>query len=185
MGRCLRNHSITYKTPKVPYERERFDAELKLVGQFGLKNKKEIQRVHYMLGHMRTIAKVMLMKDARDPKRLLEGAALLRRLHNLGILPRDQNKLEFVLALKEENLLERRLQTLVYRKGFAKSIHHARVLIRGKMIKVGKQVVDVPSFLVRVESEPLIQLADNTPLTNPEINGRRKRKNNHAGNDAN
>ena len=182
MGRCLRNHSVTYKTPKVPFERERFDAELKLAGQFGLKNKREIQRVHFMLGHMRTVAKVMLMKDAKDPKRMLEGTALLRRLHNLGILPKEQNKLEFVLALKEENILERRLQTVVLRKGLAKSIHHARVLIRGKMIRVGKQIVDSPSFLVRVESEPLVQLAENTPLTNPEIMGRRKRKNHAAAN---
>ncbi|ELP84310.1 40S ribosomal protein S9, putative [Entamoeba invadens IP1] len=176
MGRCLRNHSVVYKTPKVPFDRTRFDAELKLAGQFGLKCKREIQRVHFMLGHMRTIAKVMLMKSATDPKRILEGNALLRRLHNLGILPKDQTKLEFVLALKEENLLERRLQTIVFRKGFAKSIHHARVLIRSKLISVGKQIVDVPSFMVRVSSEPLVQLAPNTPLTNPEKLGRRKRK---------
>ena len=181
MGRTLRNHSVTYKTPKRPFDRTRFDSELKLAGQFGLRCKREIQRVHYTLGHMRRIAKVMLMKDANDQKRQLEGGALLRRLHNLGILPPEQNKLEFVLALKLENLLERRLQTVVYRKGFARSIHHARVLIRGKMIKVGKQVVDSPSFMVRVESEPHVQMAENTPLTNSEIMGRRKKKSKNGG----
>ncbi|KAL7721460.1 Small ribosomal subunit protein uS4 [Entamoeba marina] len=180
MGRCLRNHSRTYKTPKVPFERERFDSELKLAGQFGLRCKREIQRVHFMLGHIRTVAKIMLMKDAKDQRRILEGNALMRRLHNLGFLPKEQNKLEFVLALKDENLLERRLQTVVLRKGLAKSIHHARILIRSKMIRVGKQIVDSPSFIVRVDSEPLVQLAENTPMTNPEIIGRRKRKNRHA-----
>ena len=180
MGRCLRNHSVTYKTPKVPFERERFDSELKLAGQFGLRCKREIRRVHYMLGKMRTAARIMLMKPANDPKRMLEGGALLRRLHSLGILPKDQNKLEFVLALKEENLLERRLQTVVYRKKLAKSVHHARILIRSKMIRVGNQVVDSPSFLVRVDSESAVAFAENTPITNPEIQGRRKRKSHHA-----
>ena len=47
-------------------------------------------------------------------------------------------------------------------------------------INVGKQVVDSPSFMVRVESEPHVQLAENTPLTNSEIMGRRKKKSKHA-----
>ena len=177
MGRCLRNHSVVYKTPKVPFERERFDGELKLAGKFGLKNKKEIRKVHYMLQHMRKVARVLLMKDAKDPKRVLEGGALLRRLHTLGVLPKEQTKLDFVLALKEDDVMNRRLETIVFNKGLAKSVHHARVLIRGKQIAVGKQIVDAPSFLVRVDSEPLVKIAENTPTANPEIKGRRKRKN--------
>ena len=70
MGRCLRNHSRTFKTQKVPFDRARFDSELKLAGIYGLRCKREIQRVHYTLGHMRRIAKVMLIKEANDPKRL-------------------------------------------------------------------------------------------------------------------
>ena len=58
------------------------------------------------------------------------GEALLRRMHRYGLLQEDQNKLDYVLALTVENFLERRLQTLVFKTGLAKSIHHARVLIR-------------------------------------------------------
>lgn len=49
--------------------------------------------------------------------------------------------------------MERRLQTQVFKSGLAKSVHHARVLIRQRHIRVGKQVVNVPSFVVRLESQ--------------------------------
>merc|ERR1712107_300910 len=45
-------------------------------------------------------------------------------------------KLDYVLGLKVEDFLERRLQTQVFKLGLAKSIHHARVLIRQRHIRV-------------------------------------------------
>ena len=77
----------------------------------------------------------MLTLDEKDPKRLFEGPALLRRLHRYGILEEDKNELDYVLSLKTEDFLERRLQTLVYKLGLAKSIHHARVLIKQRHIR--------------------------------------------------
>ena len=56
-------------------------------------------------------------------------------MHRYGLLQEDQNKLDYVLALTVENFLERRLQTLVFKTGLAKSIHHARVLIRQRHIR--------------------------------------------------
>ena len=82
----------------------------------------------------------MLTLEDKDPKRLFEGNALLRRLVRIGVLPEDQMKLDYVLGLKIENFLERRLQTQVFKLGLAKSIHHARVLIKQRHIRVRKQV---------------------------------------------
>lgn len=58
------------------------------------------------------------------------GNALLRRLVRTGVLEESKMKLDYVLGLKPEDFLERRLQTQVFKLGLAKSIHHARVLIR-------------------------------------------------------
>jgi|TARA_B110000259_G_scaffold161382_1_gene185417 small subunit ribosomal protein S9e len=87
----------------------------------------------------------------------------------------DQDKLDYVLALNADTFLERRLQTLVFKLGLAKSVHHARVLIRQRHIRVGKQIVNVPSFLVRTDSQKHIDFALNSPLGGGRP-GRVKRK---------
>ncbi|KDN35405.1 hypothetical protein RSAG8_11626, partial [Rhizoctonia solani AG-8 WAC10335] len=80
-------------------------------------------------------------------------------------------RLDYVLALKIEDFSERRLQTQVFKSGLAKSIHHARVLIRQRHIRVGKQIVNVPSFVVRLDSQKHIDFA----LTSPYGGGRKGR----------
>lgn len=125
----------TFKKPRRPYEKERLDAELKLVGEYGLRCKRELWRVQYALSRIRNAARNLLTLEEKDPRRIFEGEALLRRMNRYGLLDESQNKLDYVLALTVENFLERRLQTLVFKTGMAKSIHHARVLIRQRHIR--------------------------------------------------
>jgi small subunit ribosomal protein S9e len=127
--------SKTYHTPRRPFEKERLDQELKLIGQYGLKNKREVWRVKYTLAKIRKAARELLTLEEKDPRRLFEGNALLRRLVRTGVLDESKMKLDYVLALKVEDFLERRLQTQVFKLGLARSIHHARVLIRQRHIR--------------------------------------------------
>ncbi|KAL3137261.1 40S ribosomal protein S9 [Trebouxia sp. C0010 RCD-2024] len=175
-----RNFGKTFKKPRRPFEKERLDGELKLVGEYGLRNKRELWRVQMALSKMRQAARTLLTEDEASQKRLFEGEALLRRMYKYGLLDDTQNKLDYVLALTPQDFLERRLQTLVFKLGLAKSIHHARVLIRQRHIRVGKQIVNVPSFIVRVDSQKHIDFALNSPFGGGRP-GRVKRKNASKG----
>ena len=108
-------------------------------------------------------ARTLLTLDAKDPKRLFETPPLIRRLKRYGVLTEDENSLDDILKLTTQIFMERRLQTKVFKQNLAKSVHHARVLIRQRHIRVGKQVVNVPSFVVRTDSEKHIDLAVNSP----------------------
>ncbi|KAK1419538.1 hypothetical protein QVD17_28712 [Tagetes erecta] len=107
---------------------------------------------------------MLLTMEEKDPRKIFEGEALMRRMNRYGLLDESQNKLDYVLALNVENFLERRLQTLVFKTGMAKSIHHAKVLIKQRNIRVGRQVVNVPSFMVRVDSQKHIDFSLTSPF---------------------
>jgi len=158
-----RNYRSMSKTPKRAYEKERLDAELKMVGEYGLRCKREIWRVQLALAKLRKAARVLLTLDIKDPKRIFQGEALLRRMRVYGLLSEEELELDFILQLTTAKLLERRLQTKVFKQGLAKSIHHARVLIKQRHIRVGKQLVNVPSFNVKVDSEKHIDFSINSP----------------------
>jgi len=161
--KSYRTQSKVARNPRRPYEKERLDRELKLVGAYGLRNKRESWRVAYVLSSIRTVARELLTLPEKHPKRLYEGAALLRRLTRVGLLSENEQKLDYVLSLNIEKFLDRRLQTRVMQNGLGKSIHHARVLIRQRHIRVGRRLVNIPSFMVRLESEKHIQFAQTSP----------------------
>ena len=93
----------------------------------------------------------------------------------LGLLKESERKLDYVLGLTINQFMERRLQTLVQKKKIANSVHHARVLIRQRHIAVGKQMVNIPSYMVRVSSEQHIQHSATSVIKTGKL-GRTKRR---------
>lgn len=182
MPKSYRNHSSVFRKPKRPFEKERLDSELQIVGQYGLKNKREVWRVQYALARIRSAARNLLTLDDKDETKIFQGEALLRRMTNLGLLGESERKLDYVLGLTAAKFLERRLQTKVFKLQIARSYHHARVLIRQRHIRVGKQICNVPSFLVRTDSEKHIDFASTSPFGGGRP-GRVKRKGGNKGGD--
>ena len=76
--------------------------------------------------------------------------------------------LDDVLDLTIESILERRLQTLVFRKGLAKTIHQSRQLITHGHIAINGKKFFSPSYIVPKNEEDKINYAPTSPLISPE-----------------
>ena len=137
MPKRYTNYRKTSKTPRKPFDKDRLIAELRIIGQYGLRCKREAWRVQLTLAKIRKAARSLMTLDETDPRRVFEGDALLRRMVRLGLLKENERKLDYILGLTVNQFMERRLQTLVAEKKLANSVHHARVDIRGKQIGVG------------------------------------------------
>ena len=153
-----------YETPRFPWRTDILQEELKLLGQYGLRNKRELWRHKTTLSKFRGIARSLIGKPPEERRKMEEE--LLSRLKKLGII-HETAVLDDVLDLTVEDILERRLQTIVFRKGLAKSVHQARQLITHGHIAIGKQRVTVPSYLVTREEEEQIAYTPDSPLANP------------------
>ena len=154
-----------YETPRFPWRSDILQNELVLLGQYGLRNKRELWRHKTMLSKFRGIARSLLSMPAE--KRAKLESELLGKLKRLGILP-ETAVLDDVLDMTVEDILERRLQTIVFRKGLAKTPYQARQLITHGHIAINGRKVFSPSYLVTKEEEDSITYAPTSPLNNPE-----------------
>jgi small subunit ribosomal protein S4 len=146
-----RTQKKKYVSPRVPFDSDRFEQELQLVGTYGLRNKKEIWMHRTELSNYRRQARNLLALPPSERAR--EEKELIDKLSRIGILSGDLT-LDNVLNLTLENLLERRLQTLVFRKGLAASMHHARQLVVHGHIGLNNQRVMTPArFITTAEQE--------------------------------
>jgi small subunit ribosomal protein S4 len=142
LGDPKKRHKL-YSTPKRPYDFANLEAELKLVGAYGLRNKRELWRHKTELSTLRRRAREMLSTGVTEREQI-EGE-LIGRLHRLGLIP-ERGNLDDILSLSIQDLMERRLQTVLFRKGMAKSFFQARQLITHGHITIGGRGRDGPLF---------------------------------------
>ena len=176
MPKRYTNYRKTSKTPRKPFDKDRLLSELKIVGAYGLRCKREVWRVQLVLAKLRKAARELMTLEETDQRRIFEGDALIRRIVKLGLLKENERKLDYILGLTTNQFLERRLQTLVAQRKLGNSVHHARVLIRQRHIAVGKQLVNIPSFMVRVSSEQHIQIAPTSVFKTGAMGRMKKRR---------
>ena len=153
-----------YATPRFPWRTDILQEELKLLGQYGLRNKHELWRHETTLSNFRGIARSLIGKSAEERKKMEDE--LLARLKKIGVL-NETAVLDNVLDLTIEDILERRLQTIVFRKGMGKTVHQCRQLITHGHIAIGNRRVTVPTYVVAKKEEPQITYASKSGLANP------------------
>ncbi|NPA86974.1 MAG: 30S ribosomal protein S4 [Candidatus Diapherotrites archaeon] len=137
------------------WDKRRIIEERKLMKLYGLKNKKELWRAQAELRRIRAFARKLL--PLSGPAREKGEKELLGRLYRLGLLPENAT-LDDVLSLTVSDLLERRLQTMVWRKGLARTVKQARQFIVHGHVYVGGRRVRSPSYWVKRGEENQISL---------------------------
>lgn len=169
-----------FKSPNHPWEKERMMDELKYIGRYGLRNKRELWRHESQLRRFRQIARNLRTESqARQEKGTREVTG---RLYRLGITPKEIG-LEDILALSVEEILNRRLQSVVFKKGLARTTHHARQLIAHGHIAVNGRKINSPSYLVKRAEEQTVNFYELSPYSNPDHVGRGDNIINEAGGD--
>ena len=153
-----------YETPSHPWQEDRIKHENELMKKYGLVNKREIWKAEARLKKYRNLARSLLAKvGSEDEQYRREVDQLLTHLARMNILKTGAS-LDDVLALNEEHILSRRLQTIVYLKGLASTPEQARQFIVHGHIVVGDSKVTVPSYMVRGDEESEINYAPDSPL---------------------
>lgn len=162
---ALGTNTKSYETPNHPFQGERIASESGLVSTYGLKNKEELWRAESELRQYRREART-LIGDAGGDVTVAEreGRQFLTRLKRIGVLG-EADSLDDVLSLEVNDILERRLQTQVYRKGLANTTQQARQFIIHGHITIDGRRVRVPSYTVTVDESPNIGFETSSPLT--------------------
>ncbi len=152
----------SYSRPRTPFQGDRIAQEVEIVKAYGLRNKRELWKAQAVLRKYRQSSRHMLaaVSLGQAPP---EAEAILARLKKLGML-KDEGDLDAILSMKIADVLERRLQTQVYRQGLANSLKQSRQFITHGHIQVSGRRVTVPGYLVKRGEEMTIDYYIGSPM---------------------
>lgn len=139
-----------YQLPKRPWDKERLETEGELVKKFGLKTKRELWKAQAVLRKYRSLARELVAKADMDKEKILK-----EKLTKLNILGKDAT-LDSVLSLTVEDFLNRRLQTVIFKKSLANTPKQARQFITHGNVLIENRKVVYPSYLVPIDEEDRI-----------------------------
>jgi len=154
-----------YETPTHPWQEDRIEKEKEILRIYGLKNKKEIWKMDSTLRRFKRQVKSLVTKESEQAKK--EEKQLLDKLIKLGLIGKDA-KLEDVLGLETKSILDRRLQSMVLKKGLANSVKQARQFITHGHILIGDKKISAPSYLVLKNEEDKIKFSQSSTLASTE-----------------
>lgn len=151
MGAPKRNRR-KYLRPKEIWDSDRIASDGALVTEYGLKNMKELWIAQTRVGRVRRNAREFLSGGGTTDT---EQKTMIGRLAKYGIA-KDTATLDDLLDLNERVFLDRRLQSIVARKGMARTMKQARQLIVHGYISISGKKVNKPGYLVSLGEEKSI-----------------------------
>ena len=155
------------QTPTHPWRQARIDEEHALKEKYGLKKTggmKEIWKERTSLRRYRNQAMKLIGRvDTSEGHFAKEKEQLISSLTRKGLLPEGASVGD-VLQIDIDQMLSRRLQSVVYRRGLAPTMRSSRQLIMHGHISIGEQKMTVPGYHILKEEEELLQYNSNSPF---------------------
>jgi small subunit ribosomal protein S4 len=160
----------TYRRPRQIWTTDQLSSELYLIGSYGLRSKGELWKAQTKVADIRNQARELLALTVES--RQAQETKLLSHLQRLGLV-KDSATLDDILNLKLEDILERRLQTIIMKKDNAKSPHQSRQLVVHGHVSIGERTINIPGYIVKKDEEAKIALrvqsinpSQNMPVSN-------------------
>jgi small subunit ribosomal protein S4 len=157
----IRKPRKKWSGPSHPWLKPQLQEEEELLINYGLRNKREIWIAQSLIRKFRHQARALLALPPTE--RALRERSLIARLTKIGLL-KAESTIDSILGLRTKDLLERRLQTIVFRKGLAKTIYQARQLVVHGHIAIAGRRVTSPGYIVPVDEENLIDFYHSSPF---------------------
>lgn len=164
MGDPRKQHK-SYKTPSHPWQKIRIETDKALLKTYGLKNKKEIWKMDSRLEAYKDQLRGAIAEH--EVQRKKERAEVIKKIQNLGLI-NPGGSVDDVLSLKVEDIMERRLQTILFRKGLARGVKQARQFITHGHITINGNVITAPGYLVSKSEEASIIFRASSVLSSEE-----------------
>jgi len=159
----MKKQKKKFEKPLRPWDKTRIEEERKIIQNYGLRRKREIWRSESILRNYRRIARSLAAKRDKEKEKIL-----LDKLFKMGLISKDAD-LDDVLALTIEKLLDRRFQTLVFKKGLASTPKQARQFIVHGRVAVDGRRVKWPSMIISVSEENKISFYGKSKIKGVKI----------------
>lgn len=141
-----------YETPNEGWSEDRIEREDQLVEEYGLKNKKEVYKAESMLRDLRRQARKLVAQEDEE-----QNQNLINKAQSLGLVKSDA-ELEDILTLNTTDILDRRLQTAVNRRGYSDTVKEARQLVTHGHVEIDGKRVNIPGYLLTQEEEKKLEV---------------------------
>jgi len=148
-----------YTKPSHPWRIARIEEENKICKEYGIPQKTEIWKAKSKLESFKNQAKTL--SSAHTSQSDMEMKNLLTKLKGYNLIEQDSS--DAILGVTLKNLLDRRLQTFVYKRGYAKTMKQARQMITHRHILVNSKIITSPAYFVKVSDEAAIEMSPKSP----------------------
>ena len=150
-----------YSKPPHPWRAARITEENKIISEYGIPRKTELWKATSKLESIKNQAKKLTTQSTVQASKELQ--ALLKKLQSYNLVS-EEGSYDSILGITLKDMLDRRLQTFIYKKGYAKSMRQARQMIAHRHILIGNKLVTSPSYLVKVSQEGSVSISPKSPF---------------------